>query len=98
MPPDEPTLGEVARTLDRFVEDTQRRFAELNTTIGILVTRDLYEAHRAAMQEDIAQIREDLKTERDGKRADRRMVVSSLIAAGLSLIVAALLLALGLKP
>jgi hypothetical protein len=101
MPADEPTLGEVARTLNRFVEDTQRRFSELNATIGILVTRDLYEAHRTALLEDIAQLREELKTDRDRKAADRRMVVGSLIAAGLSLIVtivaAALVLALGLK-
>ncbi|MGP4092921.1 hypothetical protein [Nonomuraea sp. KM90] len=84
------------------MEDTQRRFSELNATIGILVTRDLYEAHRTALLEDIAQLREDLKTERERKAADRRMVVGALIAAGLSLIVAivaaALLLALGLKP
>ena len=123
MPADEPTLGEVARTLNRFVEDTQRRFAELtadnqrryaelNTTIGILVTRDLYEAHRTALLEDIAQLRDELKAEREGRAADkktdqdsraadRRMVQGALIAAGLSLavtlIAAALVLALGLK-
>ena len=101
MPADEPTLGEVARTLNRFVEDTQRRFAELNTTIGILVTRDLYEAHRTALLEDIAQLREELKGERDRKAADRRMILGAVIAAVLSLIVTivgtALVLALGLK-
>ncbi|PZG53120.1 hypothetical protein C1I98_06065 [Spongiactinospora gelatinilytica] len=101
MPAEEPTIGEVARTLNRFVEDTQRRFSELSTTIHILVTRDLYEAHRSAMQEDIAQLRDELKAERDRKTADRRMVVAALISAGLSLIVAivaaALLLALGIK-
>lgn len=112
MPADEPTLGEVARTLNRFVEDTQRRFSELNATIGILVTRDLYEAHRTAMQEDIRELQAELKaereeraadqkTERESRAADRRMVQGALIAAGLSLIVtvvaAALVLALGLK-
>lgn len=112
MPADEPTLGEVARTLNRFVEDTQRRFAELTAdnqrryaeltaTIGILVTRDLYEAHRTALLEDIAQLREELKTDRERKAAERRMVIGSIIAAILSIIVtvvaAALVLALGLK-
>lgn len=102
MPADEPTLGEVARTLGRFADDTRTRFAELNSTISLMVTRDLYEAHRAAMQDDIKDLQAELKAERERKSADRRMVVSSMVAAGLSLIVtivaAALLLALGLKP
>ncbi|MEU4578917.1 hypothetical protein [Nonomuraea sp. NPDC023979] len=112
MSSDEPTLGEVARTLNRFVEDTQRRFSDLNTTIGIFVTRDLYEAHRAAMQEDIKELQAEMKaeqdrradekkTEQDRRSADRRMAHSALIGAALSLIVtvvaAALVLALGLK-
>ncbi len=113
MPADEPTLGEVARTLARFADDTRSRFAELNTAIGLMVTRDLYEAHRAAMQEDIRELHAQLKAERDARAADekadrdsraadRRMIQGALIAAGLSLVVtvvaAALVLALGLKP
>ncbi|MFG3439943.1 hypothetical protein ACGF0J_22070 [Nonomuraea sp. NPDC047897] len=103
----------MARTLNRFVEDTQRRFSELNTTIGILVTRDLYEAHRAAILDDLRQLQAELKAERDGRQADqkaeregraadRRMVHGALVAAALSLIVtivaAAFVVALGLKP
>lgn len=120
--PDEPTLGEVVRTLvrierdfgtrlDELQADTQRRFSELNTTIGIFVTRDLYEAHRTAMQEDLKELQAELKaerearaderkTEQDRRAADRRMIVGALIGAALSLIVtitgAALVLALGL--
>jgi len=96
--PDEPTLGEVVRTLvrierdfgtrlDELQADTQRRFSELNTTIGIFVTRDLYEAHRSAMQDDIAELQGELRAERERRVADRRMVHSALLAAGLSLLV-----------
>ncbi|RBQ21631.1 hypothetical protein DP939_02660 [Spongiactinospora rosea] len=101
MPGEEPTIGEVGRTLSSFVLDTRERFAQLRASIDVMVTRDLYEAHRTAMQEDIVQLREELRTERERKAADRRMVVAALISAGLSLVVAivaaALLLALGIK-
>ncbi|MCC5580572.1 hypothetical protein IMZ11_33640 [Microtetraspora sp. AC03309] len=98
----EPTLYELARTLERMDTELNRRLAEVAQTISQMVTRDLYEAHRAGLVEDIAQLREELKAERDKKTADRRMVVGALLAAGLSLIVtivgAALVIAFKLNP
>ena len=88
MPTDEPTLGEVARTLERFERATTARFADLATSISLMVTRDLYEAHRTALLEDMGQIREELKTERDRRAADRRMVVGSVLSAALAVVVA----------
>ncbi|WP_326828980.1 hypothetical protein OIE13_28955 [Streptosporangium sp. NBC_01810] len=83
MPAGEATLGEVARTLDRFERSTNARLAEVAASISLMVTRDLYEAHRAAMLDDIAQLRSELKTERECKAADRRMVTAALISAAL---------------
>jgi Flp pilus assembly protein TadB len=101
MPADEPTLGEVARTLERFERSTNSRLAELATSISLMVTRDLYEAHRAAMQDDITDIREQLKTEQERRVGDKRSINGAFISAGLSLLVAivsaALLIAFGLK-
>ncbi len=97
----EPTLREVALTLERIESEFTRRFADLANSVSLMVTRDLYEAHRAAIQDDIADLRDQLKTERERKAADRRMVVSALLAAGLALLVAivgaALLAGLKLK-
>lgn len=97
----EPTLGEVARTLERLEAEMSRRLDQLAQAMSQMVTRDLHDAHRAAMQEDIAEIREELRAERERRAADRRMVVSALLAAGLSVVVtivsAALTIALGLK-
>ncbi|MFI6813784.1 hypothetical protein ACIBG7_15290 [Nonomuraea sp. NPDC050328] len=52
-----------------------------------MVTRDLYEAHRTALLEDLSQIREEQKREKDGRAADRRMVLSALIAAALAFVI-----------
>ncbi|MFI6477349.1 hypothetical protein ACIBH1_05415 [Nonomuraea sp. NPDC050663] len=94
MSTEEPTLGEVARTLERFERTTNDRFASLATAISLMITRDLYEAHRTALLEDIGQIRDELKREQDRRGADRRMVVSALIGAGLAVLVGILNLAL----
>ncbi|MFE3452370.1 hypothetical protein ACFXJ8_25950 [Nonomuraea sp. NPDC059194] len=101
MSTDEPTLGEVARTLERFERTTNARFADLATSISLMITRDLYEAHRTALLEDIGQLREemkadrdDLKREQDRRTQDRRMVVSALIAAALAVLVGILNVAL----
>lgn len=99
MPADEPTLGEVARTLERFERTTNARFADLQTAISLMVTRDLYEAHRTALLEDMGQLRDEIKAERearladqkiadDRKAADRRMAVGAFLGAGLAIVVA----------
>lgn len=86
--PDDATIGEVARTLDRFERTTNSRLTELATSLSLMVTRDLYEAHRAEMRDDISQLRDELKAERDRKVADRRMVVGSFLTASLAIVVA----------
>lgn len=105
----DPTLGELARTLERMETEINRRLAEMATTLSQMVMRDLYEAHRAAMQEDIDQLRQELKgvreereRERERQAASRRMVVGAFLAAALSLLVTiistALMVALKLNP
>ncbi|HEX4818203.1 MAG TPA: hypothetical protein VFV66_36140 [Nonomuraea sp.] len=67
------------------------------------------EAHQKAVEQrftaveaEVAELKEQRRTDDEKRAADRRMVVGALIAAGLSLVVAVvaatLLLALGLKP
>jgi len=85
--PAEPTLGELARLIERMESEFSRRLAELAQAVSRMVTRDLYEAHRNAMQDDIAELRGELRAERERRVADRRMVHSALLAAGLSLLV-----------
>src|SRR5690606_9739884 len=85
--PAEPTLGELARLIERMESEFSRRLAELAQAVSQMVTRDLYEAHRSAMQDDIAELRGELRAERERRVADRRMVHSALLAAGLSLLV-----------
>lgn len=99
--PSEPTLGEVARTLERLELEVSRRLDQLAAAMSQMVTRDLHEAHRAALQEDITELRGELRGERERRAADRRMIVGALLAAGLSLVVTivggALVIALGWK-
>lgn len=83
----EPTLGEVARTLDRIESEFSRRFADLAQSVSLMITRDLYEAHRAAMQDDITDLRTQLTREADRRAADRRMVHGAFITASLSILV-----------
>lgn len=94
MPAGEPTLGEVARTLERFEKAANARFAELNAAISLMVTRDLYEAHRQAMERDISELWAELKGEREKRAADRRMVVGTLLTAVLAVVVGILNVAL----
>lgn len=86
--PGDATIGEVARTLERFERTTNTRLSELATSLSLMVTRDLYDAHRAAMQDDINEVRAELKADRERKAADRRMVVSAFLAAALAVVVA----------
>ncbi|MBB5137564.1 C4-dicarboxylate-specific signal transduction histidine kinase [Thermocatellispora tengchongensis] len=96
MPASEPSLGEITRTIERFEADTKARFAELSASMALMVTRDLYEVQRVAMVEDITELREALRAEQeshvaerraeaDRRQADRRMVVSALLTAFLSI-------------
>lgn len=104
----DPSLGELARTLERMETEINRRLADMATTLSQMVMRDLYEAHRAAMQEDIDQLRQGLKDareerekERERQAVSRRMVVGAFLSAALSLLVTiigtALLVALKLN-
>jgi len=101
----DPTLGELVRTLERMETEINRRLADMATTLSQMVMRDLYEAHRAAMQEDIEQLRQELRDareerekERERQAGSRRMVVGAFLAAALSLLVAIIGNALKLNP
>ncbi|MGP4095487.1 hypothetical protein [Nonomuraea sp. KM90] len=105
MTADEPTLGEVVRSLARIERDLGTRFDGITARLDRVITVELYEAHQKAVEQRFVAVESeatDLKEQRlrdDEKRtADRRMVVGALITAKLSptIIAAALLLALGL--
>lgn len=97
-----PTLGELVRTLERMESELNRRLSEVAQALDNMVTRDLHEAHRTAILDDITEIRDQLKSERERRAADRRMVVGSILTAALSLLVgivsAAITIALRLNP
>lgn len=101
VPVQQPTLGELARTLERLEAEVSRRLDQICEQMSHMITRDLHNAHLAATQEAIAQIRDDLRTERERRAADRRMVTGALLTAALSLVVtvvgAALMIALRLQ-
>jgi len=94
MPAGEPTLAELGRTLERMDAELNRRLTEMAATLSQMVTRDLYEAHRTAMQDDINELRAQLQFDRDRRSAERRMVVGAAITAVFSLIVAVVAAAL----
>lgn len=109
--PDEPTLGEVVRTLARIERDLGTRLDQITARLDRVITVELYEAHQAAVdrriteaETEIADMKKQREIERqrddDRQAANRRMIVGALIGAALSLIVtitgAALVLALGL--
>lgn len=90
----EVTLGEIVRTLQGLQED-------IRALRGEHVRRDLYEAHRTAMEASVARVGADCNrsTERlqarlDASEQDRanakRQLNLTLISAGVSLIVAIL--------
>jgi len=90
MTPEQPSLGELARALERLESEVSRRLDQIYAQMSQMITRDLHDAHRAALHEAIAQLREDIRTERERRAADRRMVMSALLTATLSLVVAVL--------
>src|SRR5690606_9269666 len=85
MTPEQPSLGELARALERLEAEVSRRLDQIYAQMSQMITRDLHDAHRAALHEAIAQLREDIRTERERRAADRRMVMSALLTATLSL-------------
>jgi len=106
--PDEPTLGEVVRTLARIERDLGTRLDGITARLDRVITVELYEAHQKATEQrfgaveaEVAELKEQRQRDDERRAADRRMVVGAVIAAVLSLIVtivgAALVLAFGLK-
>lgn len=101
---EEPTLGEVVRTLQRFEAEVSRRLDDLADRFERTVAADVYEAHRQAMLADIAgaksevsELRDELAEEKKERRADRRMYIGSLLSLVVAVVAAALIVALGLK-
>lgn len=107
----EPTLAELGRTLERIERDIGRRFDEMRAELASSVRTEVYEAHRQAMQaqiavavEKVADLREDLDELRDAlaaekkeRRADRRIYISALLSLLVVVAGAFLVAAFGLK-
>jgi hypothetical protein len=74
------TLGEVARALADLRD-------EIRALRGEHVRRDLYEAHRAAMEAEVARLRQVVEGDRLDRAALRRSVVLAVSGAALSLLV-----------
>ena len=107
MSAEEPTLGEVVRTLARIERDLGTRLDGITSRLDRVITTELYEAHQVAVRQrfevveaDIAELRELRARDEERRAADRRMVIGAVIGAVLSLVVAlvsaGLVVALGL--
>ncbi|WP_066360233.1 hypothetical protein [Herbidospora mongoliensis] len=92
------SLYEMARTLVRMEGEINRRLGDVAQTLSQMVTRDLHDAHRAAMQRDIDDLVAEIRAERERRAADKRMVTAAFITAGLSLVVAVVAAALLISP
>ena len=104
QPMPEPTLGEVARTLDRFEKEVVRRFDEINAHMQRVVITEVYDAHRAALgariddaEREVAEVRTELDTERRERRADRRVYIGALLSLLAAVVAAGVAVALGWK-
>ncbi|MER7063904.1 hypothetical protein [Streptomyces albidoflavus] len=108
MTADEPTLGEVVRTLTRIERDLSVRLDGITARLDRVITVELYEAHQAAVSQRIEaaegavkELQEQRRRDEERRAADRRMVIGAVIGAVLSLIVAlasaGLLVAFGLQ-
>lgn len=106
--PDEPTLGEVVRTLARIERDLGTRLDGITAQLNRVITIELYEAHQAAatqrfesVEGDVKELKDQRRLDDDRRAADRRMVIGAVISAVLAVIVAlasaALLIAFGLQ-
>jgi tetrahydromethanopterin S-methyltransferase subunit G len=105
---DEPTLGEVARTLARIELDLGKRLDDITRRLDRVITLELYEAHQATawqrfedLEGDVKHLQEQRAKDEERRAADKRMVNGALIGAALSLLVtivaAALVVAFQLK-
>jgi len=100
----EPTLGEVMRTLSRIEAEIGRRLADLAERLDQMVTRDAYEEYRAAvsarmqdLDEELRELQASLADERRERRADRRMVWGAILGALGALVVAVIAAAVGVQ-
>lgn len=80
MDPDQPTLGEIARTLYDVRQDIRAMRNEH-------VRADVYAVDRAGLVERLKDLDRDLAAQLATRAADRRLVAGSLLAAGLSIVV-----------
>ena len=104
MPMNEPTLGEVARTLVRIETDIGRRLDDIVGRLDRFVAVEVYEAHRAALGDDLDDLAAELdelhqqrRDDIERRAADRRILTGAVTAAVLSLVVSVLISVLGIK-
>jgi hypothetical protein len=86
MPPEEVTLGELARSLTALESRLDKKFADVNRRLDTLefVPRREFEIHVAALTEDVRELR-------DSKTWMARGLVTSLLLPVLVTIIAAVL-------
>lgn len=99
---DEPTLGEVARRLEAIHADLKEDFRDLATRLDKKVSVERYEIERRTADdvhrqliERIAAIEQDRRKAEDQRRADRRLVLTALVAPVLILVLQLYLTARG---
>ncbi|MFG1997866.1 hypothetical protein ACGFNU_01810 [Spirillospora sp. NPDC048911] len=91
---DDPSLGELARTLARVESFMRERFAELGNRLDRMVTAELYAATQQTVQQQMDALREDVeelkaarRRDEDRRSADRRLALYSAVVPALLLTV-----------
>lgn len=89
------TLGEIARRLDRHEREIGQALRDIRGDIASLsyVPVGTYEAHRAAMAQQVAQVVADVAEQAAARDADRRLIWTSLVAPVLMLVIGVVLYA-----
>lgn len=77
---DEPSLGEIGRSLERLRHDLVEDITGIRQDIGRLVHLDVYTAHRLADQERMARLEQQAQQDQERRASDRRLIFASLIA------------------
>ncbi len=91
--PDDPQLGELARSLADFRRDVRDDFAQIGTRLDQFVLREVYLADRAALEARLAR----MEREQEGQRSASRAAVYGALASIIASVVAAIVMAVVVK-